>query len=215
MCHHPQNWLVDGTELMKLLRLRSNLALFGHEHDADVVINEELMTLHAGALNPEQKKRATASYNIVTLLVNTDHALEIEVQRRVYNQEQRKFVRHYFAEEKPTRRQTQPLRIVAIAPAGQLETTGGEAKTMSQINEALVTRRLTFFLLDLNEGARIAAVNSLKLFTPEMDDLDGRMLYFAVIDEAKKRRILLDLWLEVAKRHPNMPSEPDYGGRDA
>jgi predicted phosphodiesterase len=215
MCHHPQTWLADGTEFMRLLRIRSHVALFGHEHAADVIMNGQSMTLHAGAVNPERNEHAVPSYNIVTLSVNSDHALAIEVQRRVFSQEQRKFVRYYFPGETATHCHTQPLKIVATAPAVQPEATGSEAKAVSQINEALVTRRLTFFLLDLNEGARIAAVNSLELFTPEMDDLDGRVLYFAVIDEAKKRRKLLDLWHEVAKRHLNMPSEPDSGGRDA
>ncbi len=214
MCHHPESWLADGGELMKHLRVRSNLALFGHEHEADIVIHDKLMVLHAGAVNPELIEQAKASYNVSTLWVDQQQ-LFIEVQRREFSREEKKFVAHHFSDQK-TRMHQQTLTLKkTVQTAVQPKSNGGEAPPMSELNQALLIRRLTFFLLDLNEGARMTVVQNLSLLTPEMENLDGRDLYFAVIDEAKKRRQLLDLWHEVAKHHRKMPAEPDSGVPDA
>ncbi len=80
-----------------------------------------------------------------------------------------------------------------------------------QISEETVTRRLAFYLFDLAEGARIAVVRELNLVTEEMEELNGRELFVAIIDEARKRGELTQLWHAVASRSQNMPVEPTSG----
>ena len=215
MCHHPGTWLADGGPLMQNLRNRSHIALFGHEHQADAVTHTNLLVLHAGAVNPEETNRNAPAYNIVTLWLEDGGHLRTEVRRRYYNREQQRFMAYQFGEDNAVFAHRQPIVFTPKASGEtKLEQHGGETRTVTEINRTLTIRRLTFYLLDLNEGARIAVGTHLDLFTAAMADLDGRDLYYAVIDEADTRNQLLGLWHEVAKHHRKMPAEPDSEVRD-
>jgi len=218
MCHHPENWLVDGGLLLTTLRNRAELALFGHEHNANVKNLDGLLVLHAGAVNPESIEHATASYNVVSINVNEDRRLHIQVRRRNYDHEQQCFVAHYFAGgiETYTHEQVLPPLPSTYRPAVQPTTNpqlGGEPNLVTQpsISEETIVRRLTFYLFALAEGARIGAVRDLNLLTPQTEQLSGNELFLAIIDEARSRGILTELWREVALRSPNMPKEPTSG----
>jgi predicted phosphodiesterase len=215
MCHHPETWLADGGPLMQNLRNRSHIALFGHEHRADVVAHTNLLILHAGAVNPEETNRNPPAYNIVTLWLEDGGHLRTEVRRRYYNWEHQRFMAHQFSEGNIVFAHSQPISFTPKASEKtKPEQHGGETRTVTEINRTLTIRRLTFYLLDLNEGARISVGTRLNLFTPAMAKLDGRDLYYAVIDEADARNQLLELWHEVAKHHRKMPAEPDSEVRD-
>ena len=221
MCHHPENWLADGGDLLRTLRLRAHIAFFGHEHAADVKNLNGLLVLHAGAVNPEAVEHTTASYNVLSIWVDKTNQLHAEVQRRIYSHERLRFVTHHFdGDAKIFNHLHQlpdaPHRFLPASAPSTLNS-GGEANpvTPPDISEENLKRRLTFYLFELNEGARIAVVKELDLITDEMEYLSGRELFLAIIESAHQQGKLAELWHAVASRNRAMPPEPVSGTHHA
>ena len=213
LCHHPQDWLADGPDLMTILQNRAAVALFGHEHRPRNTMNDNLLVLNAGAVNPPESDGVQAAYNIISFWVDSQpqcrRQLVVEVQRREYRFEQLKFV-PYFQENSPTL-----IRRISLLPFDPPEpqavppkATEGEGLQMDVYDEAQVKRRLIYYFFDLVEGARMAIPVTLGLITPEISKLSGRNLYLAIIDEADAKNKLPELWREVASQVQDMPKEP-------
>lgn len=68
ICHHPPNWLREGSELQSALDEFARVQLFGHEHAARQEIARDYIRAFAGAVRPERDKPVwRPGYNIIDL----------------------------------------------------------------------------------------------------------------------------------------------------
>lgn len=224
MCHHPSNWLADGNEFMTALRARASVALFGHEHTAVDIQQNNLLVLHAGAVNPERNENAVPSYNLLSFWVNDQRQLCTDVQRRTYRAEDLKFFPYYFNNGQKILTHYSSLPTSARGARKKLSSSkkpvevepekailGGEQRSMSDINEETVKRQLNYYLFDLTEGTRMQVAHELNLITSEVSKLNGADLFLEIINEAQRRNKLIDLWEAVAQSVSDMPRKPISG----
>lgn len=71
MCHHPFNWLRNGSEFRERIEGVAQLHLFGHEHTLRVEDNRRFTRIRAGALHPDRDEAGwSPGYNIIDLSVS-------------------------------------------------------------------------------------------------------------------------------------------------
>lgn len=71
MCHHPFNWLRNGTPFQERIEGIAKLQLFGHEHKQRVDEGRHFTRIKAGALNPDRDEGGwQPGYNFIELSVS-------------------------------------------------------------------------------------------------------------------------------------------------
>jgi len=100
LCHHPPQWLYDGEDVSKDLKLRARIQLFGHKHSFDSeIVNNASLVLSAGAMQPSRKESGwDPRYNILDLGIlenNEKHVLTIKLHKRCWSKQKKKFDADY------------------------------------------------------------------------------------------------------------------------
>lgn len=83
MCHHPFNWLRNGTEFRQRIEEVSHVHLFGHEHTLRVEEYRHFTRIRAGAVQPDRDEPGwKPGYNIIDLTISDrggKRALDVKV----------------------------------------------------------------------------------------------------------------------------------------
>lgn len=67
LIHHPLNWLRDYEPARSALMPRVKVMLSGHAHSADLFTMNDVVSIHAGALNPSPQELVPFTYNWIRL----------------------------------------------------------------------------------------------------------------------------------------------------
>ena len=83
MCHHPFNWLRNGSEFRTRIDASAKIHLFGHEHRLRVDDGRRYTRIAAGALHPDREEpNWRPGYNYIELSVtgtDEDRVLEVKL----------------------------------------------------------------------------------------------------------------------------------------
>ena len=86
ICHHPPNWLLDGSEFDSALSTRARVQLFGHDHQQRIFLGRDYVKVFAGAVHPDRNDLAwKPGYNIIELDVHKEglvRTLDVKVHVR-------------------------------------------------------------------------------------------------------------------------------------
>lgn len=229
MCHHPPQWLWDQDRVEDYIGTRARIVLFGHKHvqriHKTVTVNHEVLRIHAGALNPDPGDvRYEPRFNCLKLYVtksNDDRILNVEVYRRVWDQEATRFV----AIDRGEACQTYQLKLpeweekhvmpeALVAPGTVLEPTEIVSDPLIVIStdaaKARVQnapRRLAYRFMALPYHLRLEAAQKLNLLSDEDRGQSDTELFRRFFRRAAERSQLAELWRETESRHAD--GKPD------
>jgi hypothetical protein len=90
LCHHPDNWLLDGAEAKQVIEAQVPFHVTGHEHRHDLVTTSAGVHLRTGALQPERydPEEWEPRYNLITFDFRSGDDstyLDIAVEPRVWD----------------------------------------------------------------------------------------------------------------------------------
>lgn len=89
--HHPPSWWRFSADRKNLLQSRFHLHLFGHEHQFAPSPVGNAVSVHAGAINPEDYKSEQARYNWIKV-APVANGYQIRIWSRVFDHERQEFV---------------------------------------------------------------------------------------------------------------------------
>ncbi len=237
MCHHPPDWLIDGSTVRQRLNARARIQLFGHKHFQ--VIDEMNNCLHfgAGAVHPSRKEKDwLPRYNWLSLQVRAtkhDRFLDVDVYLRVWHDLQAKFLPEYaqcggqthrvyslrlpaWSPPAPTGTGTAAAPAPATGPPVTASATATTARggVMVELDATDAARTLTYRFLDLPHVVRLKIAQDLGLYTNEDEGLFDFELFDRFFERAEQHRVLSRLWDSVEAQHGDgqNPVNP-YAGR--
>ena len=107
MCHHPENWLMDGKAVRDRLDEACQIQLFGHEHDSRVLPTDRYVKIFAGALQPERTAGPWCpAYNLISVTEAVGEprpTVRVEVRARDWHSRPAQFAPHHFEDGDPVR----------------------------------------------------------------------------------------------------------------
>ena len=96
MCHHPMEWLRDGSAVGDVITNHAPVQLYGHIHRERVQVHGPSLRLVAGALQPERGEGGwNPGYNYLGLQMGSTSGvphLLVDVESRVWNEMGQRFV---------------------------------------------------------------------------------------------------------------------------
>ena len=107
MCHHPENWLMDGRSVRDRLDEACQIQLFGHEHDARLLATDRFVRIFAGALQPDRSGSPWCpAYNLIRVEEidgGERPMVRVEVHARDWQSRPAQFAPHHFEDGEPVR----------------------------------------------------------------------------------------------------------------
>jgi hypothetical protein len=198
MCHHPFNWLLDGSAAQKALEPHVRLHLSGHEHQHSIHSFEKGIHLSAGALQPERKdpndwepRYNFLSFKVVQGADGTD--LLIRVHVRVWDEDADGFVADAAYADGVFDRRVPLDEMEAHEPFDAEDTPAAAVSSGA--------RQLRQRLALLASGDRFLIARELKMDLRALAGVPLHEVPSAMIEQASEASGLADLWDEVERFH--------------
>lgn len=210
LCHHPVDWLVDRENSQQALLAYSRINLFGHKHVQTVNQLEQSLWLTAGAVHPVRKEKPwIPRYNYFSIGVDgegSERYLVVEVYARVWDQDERMFVReqgNYDGLAKRYRLKLKPWKATeAILPSAEGKPAmQGESNTQST---SLREKKLMYRFIALPHHTRIAIMKKFDLTAPDDLKLPDVELFTLCFERARKKGVLDAVW-DAIEAHLSTP----------
>ena len=85
LCHHPFEWLRNGSQLKDHLNDVAKIQLFGHEHTNRIELNRDFVRISASATHPDRTDHGwEPGYNLIELeVINTGSERELSITAHV------------------------------------------------------------------------------------------------------------------------------------
>jgi predicted phosphodiesterase len=213
LCHHPPDWLIDGTSVDTDLNARARIQLFGHKHTFKVEVEQGCLRLSAGAVHPSRKElNWEPRYNVLEIEAN-EGKVNVNVWKRVWDDGTKKFKAdhpsHVEYDTHVLYLDDVEKRVLNIKNDAKPITTSSEnEETMSESEIETIDphkpsplRKLGFFFLKLPYSEKTTIAISLSLLEEKdkaMNEVERSKAYFA---RAKEQNLLHDLWEHVASKY--------------
>ena len=203
ICHHPPDWLIDGTDVRTALKAYSKIILTGHKHFHEEEEVSGTLWLSSGAVHPsrtEQKWEPT--YYFLTIAVEESgktRFLKVDLFRRVWSDTQRTFVRPAGQNQDfKTYRLPLPERAMPL-PASQPGQSSQEGVIMS-----LNRKKLLYAFVALPYHVRVSIMEQLKLIDESNRGLPDNERFASCFDRAVKENRLNEIWDAVEYHQGNL-----------
>lgn len=230
MCHHPPSWLSDQDDVIKDLKHKTHIQLYGHKHKANLDKVNECLILSAGAMQPSRGDDDwEPCFNIVDLRVSettNEITLKVSVWRRVYDHsDTQRFIpkvsngkefQEYdliiekkaksSARAKPLKQTGKNKTVKKISKKKMNVAKASVSPELINVNTSNPTRKLSFLFLSLSYHDRLEIAVQLRLHEEtdvKLSDMQKAQHYF---DRAKERKILKQLWDLTVQRLPDQNS---------
>lgn len=203
VCHHPYEWLRNGTELKRHLRRNAKLQLFGHEHTQRYEMNRDWILTSASATQPDHGSEWEPGYNIMEVSVqgHDEHrTLVTKAYFRIWQENPIQFVakmdgkKDHF-EHKIDLEKWTPEIIVDQAKSTELITASTmalEEPTMASLRDVAIN----FSQLTVSQKNRIA--KKLGLYSADDDKYPDFERFTRILTRAKDQNLVEELNKEIA-----------------
>lgn len=203
ICHHPPDWLVDGTDVRIALKAYSKIILTGHKHFHEEEEISGTLWLSSGAVHPsraEQKWEPTYYFLKISAEVNGEgRDLRVDLFRRVWDDSQKAFVR--------PPGQTQDYRTYRLPlPARASRNVAHQIvqSTQGGVDLSLNRKKLLYAFVALPYHIRVSIMEQLKLMDETNRALPDNERFASCFDRAAKADRLNEVWdLVVSRQNPS------------
>lgn len=215
LCHHPTDWIYDGNEAYLDFKARARLHLFGHKHEFETEIIEDLsLRLAAGAMQPSRRESDwEPRYNIIQLSIieNSDSAsLEIKVYKRIWEKSSKTFIADSPENELEYERFILNLtKQESEKHPEACSNTVNESVNYTPIDEPTINpnkmnpiRAITYRFLGLPYHKKLGIAVKLNLIDEQDGDLTETKRSEMYLKRAQQKNLFSKLWEEI-----NMESE--------
>jgi predicted phosphodiesterase len=214
MCHHPYNWLRNGSAFEGRLEKVTHLQLFGHEHTRRVVEGKRFTTIRAGAIQPERDDpKWDPGYNWIELSIvtNPDKERSLNVGIWVRKWEGHRFIavpdpddNEEWSVPHKLPQWTKPAEVPvatagAIADKRVLAMNDDDGTAAGTPGEPLPSTTVVRKLLELSEHDQRRIIGELRLDQDGDQGLKRWQFVLAAVSRAKEKGLLEALNEEVNK----------------
>jgi hypothetical protein len=225
MSHHPPDWLMDKSEVRKVLRHFAPLTLFGHEHDVRLQPDDKQVQLFAGALQPERDAPEwLPTYHILQLAI-TGTADQPQLLVRVHTREFHNFSFRAWRNEDDKTVFERQLAVAAWTPPAAQANTAPATPPQTMLSSATTMQDTEAQSADMaaTDAQRELLVHFFQLRTPQRYDaafkagllrdgdyaLDPQVMWAEVFRRAAEENKLADFWMAVAAHTPSITQIPN------
>ncbi|PXV58832.1 calcineurin-like phosphoesterase family protein [Dysgonomonas alginatilytica] len=208
LCHHPIDWLLDGTDAYNDLSSRASILLFGHEHESRVKMDEAkgVLNIYAGAVTPSRNEDGwIPSYNILDLNLN-NNTLEIRIAAREWDIRQKKFTSSIIESEL----YNIPLKEEAYVKAKDEEYSKEKDVEVINVRQEDPRRKLAFFFSQMPWFKQMSIIKNIPAIS--LDGINKKNADYRVtknlFNDIFERNLQKELWNLVYKENNNLGNNP-------
>ena len=220
VCHHPPDWLYDGTDARNEMLARAKILFFGHKHAFEVNRIDEALILSAGAMQPPRDEPGwDPRYNVLEIeVVERDNFsnLSVKIWKRVWKaNKQQCFVPDYGlggSEFEVHLLRCDPIKAPEIvlkeAPLILNDVKMKENDELINPKQPNPFRKLSYLFLSLPYHTKLQIAVDLGLISEDDKDSDEIKKAQAYLNRAKKDGKLLQLWDKINQVTPQKGQNP-------
>lgn len=195
ICHHPFDWLLDGSRQRNRIRHRSVLHITGHEHSHEVVVDDETKSVHlcSGALqptrNPNWEPRLYA-IGIDVIEIDSDVFAQVRIFGARWDPDKDGFVSDVD--------ESHPVPIERAPP---------DARRAISEPDTAFRSRLVERIASLQSADRVTVASNLGMDLRQLTSQPTHRIPHLLVEYAQANNMLHNLWEEVYKMHGKQVGE--------
>lgn len=208
LCHHPIDWLIDGSDAYNDLSSRASILLFGHEHASKVSMDESkrVLNIYAGAVTPSRNEDGwIPSYNILDLSLKAN-TLEVGVTAREWNVEQKSFTSLNVDSDIFSI----PLKEEVCVKNKNVEVISTRNVEVINVRKEDPRRKLAFFFAQMSWFKQMKIIKKLPLIN--LDNVDKKNADYkitkAIFNDIYEKKMQKELWDLVYQENNNIGNNP-------
>lgn len=225
LCHHPHEWLLDGSDANDFFRNQAHLILSGHDHSARFYPVGGSIRVFAGAVHPNPRESHwEPCYHVIRLSIEggVKRELVVKLETRLWRDKDKCFgpgvttsgtVYHEERLKLPDRTppDTPVAASVPTSTAIPLSSPTITPVTTTPTDDALsaARRKLIVHFFRLGTIDRYNAVIAAGVWEEGDDAFSGQARWGRVFERAEKTRKLGAIWTAVAAKDKTLAEQPN------